>query len=1134
MSILVVTAVALSYLYGISGPPDLSTNPDNEGSVAQFSDAVQIQMPSTLSGYDRVLGSVGTLNIPSQYLYLPNPAAVNNADGPVMQMYDHSPAPMGVVDYGMMEPSGFVIPYQYNTSSFQGQVMFEQAKAYYSMNSHPNSLSVQMSAVLSGVTINGQQGNDFWVKSVMYYTPETSEAQFISNIWYLSSPSMQFPQNAISAGNGTVVPGVLYYSASAIVTVPDEIRTSLFLNSVNINGSNAVQFQYQFSSEEMNYTGPIVTFDTVVFNSLGSGLSEAPNAVFEVNGFTKTKSGLLYDAEIVVTGPGMGSTTTVYSANGQLTLKFKAADGTYTRLPAAYNYGSNTGETIQGLSVWWSSLMKPMAHLSLGPSLLVSMWGSQESHSGAVNIQGTIDPPNSFVFISKGGTFDNSTAAWAPIKANGSYKFSMPGRIQYSIMVMLSNYEPVYFTTAAVESEEGGDHGTGEPHGGQGGSGGEEVAAWYNATLNLSLSNGIYTPLYANGNSQLKYLTVGSSYNGSFVGNGTAANPYIIENSQFGNLNMLFNGMNNFLYPSFSGIQVMNTNSSFVIGNAPSFHVSYSDELHPILSLLGLPAGNSLNMVFYNTSGMTFNDSASVAGWFSSTMSSAPAASLMIIDSRDFLVASNNFQSMGSSVIIYNSNNGASNGTVWGNHFLVDHVIGSSYSKNMKGSADPAGITVSGSGNLIYNNFFAKGASAGSPDHDIYTGNYPVDYTNNWNLSEKMPVNYATVVNGLNLTGSIVDSGYQGGNFWSEKVQYIPYNSSGKIAKGGDYYPLMQLTYNATFNGTGLPAGIQWSVSVDNGLPEIVTGNSIVLELANGTHNYRIAKPSNYSATPSSGTIQIQGVGGEKTVKFTHIVQNVTFTQHGLPAGLAWGVNIAGEQARSMDSTITFVKENGTYSYEIIGPDNYSISNSNGKVLVYGTSTNEPVTFRYALHSISVHITGLPAGSSWTFEMSGQTYTTASSTLVIPVSNGVHEYSISLPGEFVASPPSGTIMVLDSDIYLPVELHQKTYEIHFLHNGIPNGVKWGVQFGNETINSTSSAVSFTVPAGNYSYTILVPDGYTASNTSGQVVVSVDGQTTVVDFARSPDYGTTALMLTAGAAIGLAIGLGITMMYFRRR
>ena len=209
----------------------------------------------------------------------------------------------------------------------------------------------------------------------------------------------------------------------------------------------------------MNQTTTRTTFDTVIFNSKGTGSSPASgNAVFKVDGFKKTPSGLLYDVELVLGGPGGGSMTTIYDANGQLKLKFLGSDGTYTKLPAAYNYGSNAAETAQGISCWWSSQMKPMIHLSAGPSLLIPMWGSQISHSGGTNIQGIVAPANAFVFLSTGTSVDNSTAAWAPLNENGSYKFAMPGQMSYSGVVMLTGYQPQYFniiSTIENETEEG-------------------------------------------------------------------------------------------------------------------------------------------------------------------------------------------------------------------------------------------------------------------------------------------------------------------------------------------------------------------------------------------------------------------------------------------------------------------------------------------------------------------------------------------------------------------------------------------------------------------------------------------------------------------------------------------------------
>ena len=358
----------------------------------------------------------------------------------------------------------------------------------------------------------------------MLYTPSTGEAQFVANIWDLTYPSLQFPSGTDLQGNGAMIPGLIYYYGGPTLQFSGESTVALYINAGTSDGYNTVTFQYSAGTGEHGEAPPGITYDTVVFSTpSSSGASQAGR--FVVDGFSKTPSGLLKDVELAVTGPGMGSTTSIYEANGQLTLKFLGADGTYTKLPAAYNYGSNTGETVQGLSVWWSSQMKPMAHLTTGPSLLVSMWGSQVSHSGAVNLQGRIDPSNAFVFISMGTRLDNGTAAWAPVNSNGTYKYSLPGRITYTMEVLISNFEP-QLVTIATTTNESSDEGTGQSHGGGGGGEGEDnTQAWNNFTLSFNGSLGVYTPLYAYGNDQLKYLTSGSSINGSAVGNGSMGNP---------------------------------------------------------------------------------------------------------------------------------------------------------------------------------------------------------------------------------------------------------------------------------------------------------------------------------------------------------------------------------------------------------------------------------------------------------------------------------------------------------------------------------------------------------------------------------------------------------------------------------
>ncbi len=58
-----------------------------------------------------------------------------------------------------------------------------------------------------------------------------------------------------------------------------------------------------------------------------------------------------------------------------------------------------------------------------------------------------------------------------------------------------------------------------------------------------------------------------------------------------------------------------------------------------------------------------------------------------------------------------------------------------------------------------------------------------------WNIT-KQPAYITHYVNGFALSGSIINTNYQGGNYWNNFNGAIPYNNGGLIAYGGDYAPL--------------------------------------------------------------------------------------------------------------------------------------------------------------------------------------------------------------------------------------------------------------------------------------------------------------------------------------------------------
>lgn len=1029
-AILVATIGTIVMISSLTGFFDTSgqvasNEPSTISSAYGIIDSYQ-QAPVGGDFLDQLTGShikevMNTLGIPDMDAYLPNVAGASS-DSAMPGLYSRSPAPMGVADYGFMEPSGIKVPYAYTTTSFMGSAMFEDLSARYLMNSAPNSVSIQLNTVLDGVTVMGTTGYVYWVQNVMFYTPSTGEVTLVDNIWNLSSPSMYLGANSLLSGSGQVAGNLFYYYEGPSMKLNGSFTLTMYVTTGLVNGNDAVHFAYSISKTEMNQTVAQTTYDSVVFNSGSQGSWDpVPAADFRVDGNARTPSGLLYDAELVMGGPGGGSMTDIYSANGQFSLKFMDSTGVYTRLPAAYNFGSNGGETVQGLSSWWTSLQKPLTHLSAGPSLLVSMWGSQVSHSGAVNINGNIDPANGFIFMSMGTAFDNSTAAWAPVSQNGSFKYSLPGRISYSGVTMLSNYQPAYFTIAAEtenETVEGEGH-----HGGQGGGGeeGNETPVWVNTTLNIDPSAGIYTPLIANGNDQLHSLEAAARGSVAFTGNGTIDNPYVITHFGTATLNPLFSYSNTYMYPSFPGIEVSNTNASVLLDHPPVMRTGTATSGIASTNEPHVPASNNLNYVFYNTTGITMTGAGGISGWFADTMTPPFAASVQFMYSHDFLVAANTFSGMSTSLLVYNPDGSTGGGTIWGNHF-TENTLPAMAGMSILSGVDPLGIQMESSGNLVYNNYFATGNPVSSPAFDHYTGK-SAQFSNAWSLAAKEPLSYVKHVHGMELHGSVAEVGFQGGNYWQEYNDPAPYNVTGNIAVGADYLPLVSGQYNVVFHSEGLATGIGWSVIFD-GVTRSTTGSDITFTATNGSYQYEVLGPGNYSADPARGYLVVYGLNVSTTVSFTPVLYPVTFVQSGLPAGAEWGVAIAGSTHYSTGGNLETMLQNGSYAFTTIDPEGMGADNHTGTANVYGNGLTVYLSFSLTVYSVTFSANGLPSGTSWALNIDGVAHETSSPYMTIQLAPGNHSYSVSGATGYTAQADSGYVNVSNDGQSVSVQFSQ--------------------------------------------------------------------------------------------------------------
>ncbi len=341
-------------------------------------------------------------------------------------------------------------------------------------------------------------------------------------------------------------------------------------------------------------------------------------------------------------------------------------------------------------------------------------------------------------------------------------------------------------------------------------------------------------------------------------------------------------------------------------------------------------------------------------------------------------------------------------------------------------------------------------------------------------------------------------------------------------------------TYLVTFTSIGYLQGLSWSITVDGTNTVSTTQSTITFQLANGTHSFAVENHPNYLADPSNGVVMVYGSSVTQYITFSLVDYALTFVASGLPAGSTWSVNLSGTIETTSTDSIQFNVGNGTYSYTITGPANYAANPSTGSAVVYGENQVINVSFVATLHKVTFNFSGDISGTSWEINFDNNLYTVSGSSLSVIKGNGLYNYSISTASEYLATPTSGSILVLDSDSSLNVTIQVKTYTVSFEHVGMSVGTPWEITLGGVTHNSTSSIITFEVPAGNYTYEVNGASGYSTNASTGYVNVASQDQQVSINFVKNTDFGNLTLMLVIGAVVGIAAGAGIGLYIIRKK
>ncbi len=1027
-------------------------------------------------------------NTPLKYVFLPNFASVSGIRaGHITPGYSQSPAPMGIGFYGLYNKSGAIGTQNYTFPDLAAHINLTQLQTMNLADGSPQGVTFQLNAVLNNVNLFGNSSYAMWTQNVIFYSARTHQISFDLNIWNFSSPTASWSSNAIYSSTGTINP----YPGAYIVLGPtynlsnSNLSINLYLNTSLVGGRQAVNFNYSLTGVKGTPGVVSGTYDQAVFNSS----TNAKPLHYFVSGTNMTPLGFIpYDAEIMVGGPGGGSTATIMNISGSMNLMYmNTTTNTFQNVPNAYDIGSETGETSVGVDVHY---VGSTAILTGGPSMVYGMWN--ETNSTFQTYKVTLNHgTNSYLFVGQNATLASEGFwNWASVNYGKNFAYYLPKSTSYVWEGLSNNYN---IANGSLNS-------TGY--------------TYVNFTSNSTM--GVYTPIIIDGNAQAAAV--------SARGAGTVASPYTITaDANAGMLNTIFGQLNDYAFPVFPGFLVYNTNVHINIEQF-TMGVQYTGVGGLIAGFYGLPSTNGMNMWIYNSSNIEVENGL-FNSWYSFQQTGYFEGTLTTWNSTNLYIYNNSFAVMSMGAFSYNapdvkSNISYINNTFYDNAVNLGIPLTSSYFSTLLSGSSPTGLMLFSNNTTLHGNMFSAENPIQSLDYNYYTG---------------LSANYS----GDNLNG----------NYWWNYNGVGPYTNFGGVSTGvADFMPMILPGANITLNVPS--ASTQAGVGVSSFYTVTYNGLMITMAPANtGVSSVLLfdvlapKAPSHSVFTIESTDLAISNTNSSIGITLSDMFQ--TSTTLNLTAGQNLNVNL-------FTGNMTVVNKNSggaswapvlngvvqastTASSETISNipyGNYSVgANVNGQTtsLTYGIvldSANKVATVS-TYYTLTFTETGLASGTSWSVIVGGTMYSSSTtSTISFNVLANTYSYSVTAPSGYTVANGSGSVKV-SSNTAISVTFTQTKYTLTFTETGLTNGTSWNVTVNGHPYTSNTSTLTVTVSYGSVTYSVGSVSGYTTGSGNSTIFVSGNGQIkvtyTTVSVTPSP-IPDVAASAAVSAVVGILVGV----------
>lgn len=366
-------------------------------------------------------------------------------------------------------------------------------------------------------------------------------------------------------------------------------------------------------------------------------------------------------------------------------------------------------------------------------------------------------------------------------------------------------------------------------------------------------------------------------------------------------------------------------------------------------------------------------------------------------------------------------------------------------------------VTVDGSnafGTVVYGKLFSVTVLV----HGLFSGTA-------WemNLGGK---NYSSSLG--NISVSLLNGSYKFSVF--PVAGYILGTKSGYVTVDGSNATLVlnfTRLYQVTVKEEGLPAGQEWSVSVNGGVFHSKS-SEISFNLTNGSYSFVASSIKGYLLKNSSGNFTIDGNPSGFTFVYERLY-TVTLVEYGLKPGALWSASLGYNLGNSTGKSIQFNVTNGTYSYTVQTVQGYRADPSGGILHVSGA--NETIQIHFVrVVNVAFYECGVPGNTTWQLQINGSVYNSNGRSISLPLEEGSYSYQAFYYHYGIRVQISGAILLNSVGMNVSIKFPH-LYQVNLFETGLEKGASWSVNLSGYNITSQNSTIVLYLQNGTYNLTI---------------------------------------------------------------